>query len=125
MHPLLAGGVLVVLAALSFGASFVPLRDWALPVALLVASAKAAIVVLVFMGLGRASASAQLAALAALLMLLLLVGLMLADPLTREPAPVLGVGEEATMRARALLDSGHGNRSTRRPGEPRPDRAVR
>jgi len=106
MHPLRAGALLVILALASFASSFLPLHAWALPVALAVAALKAGIVLFAFMSFGREAASVQLAALAALLMLLLLTGLMLADPLTREPAPVVGL---PTSSAREMLVSGHGH----------------
>lgn len=84
---------LVLLAAASFGLSFVNIGVWALPAALVIAAFKAALVVLVFMELRHERASVKLASLAAVMMLLLLVTLTAADvatrggPLVAGPAP--------------------------------------
>ena len=84
----LAGALLVALAGLSYGLSFMPLGRLGLPVALSIAVCKALTVLFVFMEFGRLSASAKLAVAAALLMVLLLIGLMVADVATRERAPL-------------------------------------
>jgi cytochrome c oxidase subunit 4 len=86
---LLAGAGLLALACTSFGLSFLPLGALALPIALGIAAAKAAIVLVVFMDFAKQSASVKLAALAALLMVALLAGLMVADSATREPSPLI------------------------------------
>jgi len=106
MHPLLAGALLITLAVLSFAASFVSLRGWALPIALAVAMMKAAVVLIVFMGLGRQTASIKLAALAAILMLLLLTGFVVADSITREANPVV---ELPAPSARDMRVIAHGH----------------
>jgi cytochrome c oxidase subunit 4 len=85
---LFTGAILLALASVSYGASFVHLGALGLPLALAIAACKALAVLFVFMEFGGLSASAKLAAGAALLMLLLLLGLMVADVATREPAPL-------------------------------------
>jgi cytochrome c oxidase subunit 4 len=93
---LLAGAGLLALAFTSFGLSFLALGAFALPIALSIAAAKAAIVLVVFMDFAKQSASVKLAALAALLMVALLAGLMAADSATREPSPLIApVGRES------------------------------
>lgn len=84
----LAGVLLVSLAALSYALSFVQLGLLALPVALLIAVCKALTVLFAFMEFRGLSTSAKLAAGAALLMVALLLGLMIADVATRERAPL-------------------------------------
>jgi caa(3)-type oxidase subunit IV len=85
---LLAGAVLLLLAALSFALSFFGLGKLALPVALLIAVGKASTVLYVFMEVGRIPTSAKLGVLAALAMFALLLGLMVADVATRGAAPL-------------------------------------
>lgn len=85
---LMAGALLLLLAGASYGLSFLALGAFALPLALAIASAKALIVLWVFMEFGELSSSARLAAGAALLMFALLVSLMVADVATRECPPV-------------------------------------
>ena len=85
---LLTGSLLLALAAGSYGLSFVKLGMLGLPIALAIAACKALTVVFVFMEFAELSASAKLAAGAALLMFLLLLGLMVADVVTRERAPL-------------------------------------
>ncbi|MEO7037700.1 MAG: cytochrome-c oxidase [Polyangiaceae bacterium] len=84
----LTGALLLGLAALSYGLSFMQLGALGLPVALLIAACKALTVLFVFMDFGALSASAKLAAAAALLMVALLLGLMITDVATRERAPL-------------------------------------
>lgn len=84
----LAGALLLALAGLSYGLSFVQLGRLGLPLALAIAACKALTVLFVFMGFGGLSTSAKLAGGAALLMVALLLGLMVADVATREPAPL-------------------------------------
>jgi cytochrome c oxidase subunit 4 len=86
---LVAAAILLLLAGTSFWLSFLRLGAAALPVALGIAALKAAIVVVLFMELAKERASLQLAALSAIVMLLLLVGLTVADVLTREVPPLL------------------------------------
>jgi caa(3)-type oxidase subunit IV len=69
--------------------SFLALGALALPLALGIALAKAAVVLVVFMDFAEQSASVKLAALAALSMVVLLAGLMAADSATREPSPLI------------------------------------
>lgn len=71
--------LLVALAALSWGVSFLPVGGFAIPIALLVASAKVAVVALVFMELGEHGGGIRLVALTAPAFVALLLLLMLAD----------------------------------------------
>jgi caa(3)-type oxidase subunit IV len=99
----LAGALLLALAGLSYGLSFVQLGRLGLPLALAIAACKALTVLFVFMGFGGLSTSAKLAAGAALLMVALLLGLMVADVATREPAPL--PPPKASARADTTLSS--------------------
>ena len=99
---LLAGALLLALAALSYGLSFVHLGKLGLPLALAIAACKAVTVLFVFMGFGGLSTSAKLAAGAALLMVALLLGLMVADVATREQAPLPPPTAGSTARAAAM-----------------------
>ena len=75
----LAFVALLVLAALSWGASTLSLGAWEIPVALVIAAAKVAIVGLVFMDLGEHGGGVRVAALLAPGFLALLLLAMLAD----------------------------------------------
>jgi caa(3)-type oxidase subunit IV len=86
---LATGAGLLLLAALSYGASFLHWGTLGLTVALGFAALKAGLVVRVFMELLRERASTQLATLAAVLMVLLLVLFTAADVGTREEPPLL------------------------------------
>lgn len=79
---------LLLLAALTFGLSFVPLEVFAVPVAMLIATAKATLVVLFFMELAGARATPRLAFALALLLLVTLLALATTDVVTR-PIPAL------------------------------------
>ena len=81
------GAALLMLWGASFALSYVSLGGWALPVALAIAVAKALLVLLVFMELLHESLSMKLAILAAIALLLTLIGLMVADIVTRSPPP--------------------------------------
>ncbi|MEO6603317.1 MAG: cytochrome C oxidase subunit IV family protein [Polyangiaceae bacterium] len=85
---LLCGVSLLALAGLSFGLSYLQLGSWALPMALAIAALKAGLVLTAFMEFNHQSASVKLGAALAVLMLALLLGLLLADIATREPAPL-------------------------------------
>lgn len=85
---MLCGALLLALAGLSYGLSFLQLGALGLPVALAIAVCKALIVLFVFMEFGGLPTSAKLAAAAALLMVALLLALMVADVATRERAPL-------------------------------------
>ncbi|HEY4159159.1 MAG TPA: cytochrome C oxidase subunit IV family protein [Polyangiaceae bacterium] len=85
----LAGLALLALAGLSFGLSYLRLAAWALPIALLIAVAKASLVLSCFMEFWREAVSVRLAALTALVMLLLLATFTIADVATRERPPLL------------------------------------
>lgn len=84
-----AYAALVSLAALSLGAAYVPLGRLGVPVALAIATAKAAIVAIVFMELRRERASARVAVVAAVGLVVALAGLTAADVATRDPSPAL------------------------------------
>jgi cytochrome c oxidase subunit 4 len=79
---------LLGLAGLSFALSFAHLGALALPAALAVAVAKAALVAAVFMELRAAGFVARLALVVAAGFIALLVGLMSADVATREAPPL-------------------------------------
>ena len=74
---------LLALAGLTFALSLLPLGALAAPVALTVATAKAALVVLFFMELSRSRTAPRVALLLALLLLVILLALAAADALTR------------------------------------------
>lgn len=78
MH-LLAGAALLLLLALTVGTSFIAMGPWNLVVNLAVAAAKACIVLVWFMRIGRSAPSTRFAAAAGLAWLLLLVGLAMTD----------------------------------------------
>ena len=82
---LTTGVALLALWALSFGLSFVPLGVLALPLALVIACAKATLVALYFMELAREHLSIKLTLVTAVLLVILLGSLMVADILTRAP----------------------------------------
>ncbi|AKU97507.1 hypothetical protein AKJ09_04171 [Labilithrix luteola] len=79
---------LMVLWALSFGLSYVHLGAASLPVALAIAGMKAGLVAMVFMELVRAHLSVHVTLAAACLLSLILVGLTVADVLTRDKPPI-------------------------------------
>ena len=74
---------LVALAAISLGLSFLPLGGWETPLALLIAGAKAALVVFVFMEVWAAPFVVRLLWVVVMVWMVLLVGLMAADVMTR------------------------------------------
>lgn len=87
-HPslrtvLLTGALLLVLWAASFALSYASLGEAGLPVALVLGSVKALLVVLVFMELAREALSVKLTAISAGALLATLIGLVLADVATR------------------------------------------
>jgi len=83
------GGALIALAALSFALSHVSLGAAALPVAIVIAICKAALVVHFFMELSDARASAILAFVSGILLLAILLALAVADVETRAAPPLL------------------------------------
>jgi cytochrome c oxidase subunit 4 len=93
------GGALLGLWVLSFALSYVHLGAAALPVALVIAVVKAALVIMFFMELLRESLSMKLTLLAAGGLLSILIGLMVADVVTREPAPLVVPGVPASHAA--------------------------
>lgn len=85
-HYALAFGALLLLTGATVGAAYVDLGAWADPVALAIATAKAGVVLTVFMHLRRGSSLLTLIALGGLVWLLILIGLTLTDVLTRTGA---------------------------------------
>ncbi len=81
-----AGAALLALCALlaaTYGAAFAHLGAFALPVSMGIATAKAMLVMLIFMEQNRAGPAARFAAAAGVVWLLLLLGLTFADEGTR------------------------------------------
>lgn len=74
---------LVVLLAATVGATFLSLGPWAIVANLMIAAAKAALILWFFMELAQAAALTRLFAFGALAWLLILFGLGWADWLTR------------------------------------------
>lgn len=79
---------LLLLAGLTFGLSFVPLHLFAVPVAMLIATAKATLVALFFMELVGTGTTPRLAFALALLLFVTLLALATTDVVTR-PTPAL------------------------------------
>jgi cytochrome c oxidase subunit IV len=88
---LLAWALLMVLLAIEFGGSFMPLGRSARPLVLVPAVLMVAAVGILFMQIGRGIAIVRLFAAAGLLWLTILLGLGSLDPLTRTDYPVQGV----------------------------------
>jgi cytochrome c oxidase subunit 4 len=80
---IMTGAAVLGLWAVSFGLSFVSLGAAALPIALAIALAKAALVALFFMELAKEALQVKLTLLVAVFLVLLLGALMIADILTR------------------------------------------
>ena len=79
---------LMALAGLSLVLSFVQLGALQLPIAMIIAGVKAVLVALVFMELGRERTSARFTLVTGAALLATLLGLMVADVLTRTLAPL-------------------------------------
>lgn len=82
------GIVLLILAAISFGLSFLRLGAWETPVALGIGALKALGIALWFMELRHAPTVLRAVAVAGLALFVLLVSLTAADVATRIPAPM-------------------------------------
>ncbi len=82
--------LLLVLLAVEFGISLLPLTPWARIVVLLPAAAMAALVVAEFMEIGRGPVIVRGFAVAGLVWLTVLLGLGTMDPFTRTDYPVAG-----------------------------------
>ena len=78
-----AGAALLALLALTVGSSFIGMAQWNLVTNLVIAAAKAAIVLVWFMRIGRSGISTRLAAAAGVAWLLVLIGLSMTDFLWR------------------------------------------
>ncbi len=85
---LLSWTLLMILAALEFGASFLPLGRSERPLVLVPAVLMVAGVAILFMQVGRGPTIVRLFAVAALLWLTILLGLGSLDPMTRTDFPV-------------------------------------
>ena len=92
---LYTGVAVLVLWALSFGVSYVPLGAASLPVALAIAALKAILVALFFMELIREQLSVKLTMATACALTALLIGFMIADILTRDVPPLVVPGAHA------------------------------
>src|SRR4051812_45866831 len=79
---------LLALTATSFGASYLSLSAFEMPVALAIAVTKAVLVALFFMHLAEARFAYKFVLLGAVLFVILIVGLTAADVMTREVMPV-------------------------------------
>lgn len=79
----------MVLLAIEFGASFLPLERSARPLVLVPAVLMVGAVAMLFMQIGRGPTIVRLFAVAGLLWLSILLGLGSLDPLTRTDYPVL------------------------------------
>lgn len=95
------GLALVVLWAVSLGLSYADLGAAGLPVAMVIAVAKAMLVLMVFMEIVRESTSVKLAFAAATVLLTILVGLIIGDIGTRERPPLAPFGTEPASRSSA------------------------
>jgi cytochrome c oxidase subunit IV len=80
---------LLGLTAASFALSYVHLGVLNIPVALVIASVKAALVVTIFMELAVEKFSVKLSLVMGFVFVILLIGLMVADVATRAAAPLL------------------------------------
>jgi cytochrome c oxidase subunit 4 len=80
---------LVLLAAASLGLSFLHLGAFSVAVAFAIAVAKAALVVLIFMHIGRMQSSVRVVGFVCVVLFLLLLTLMAADVVTRATPPML------------------------------------
>jgi len=89
---LLTGAAVLVLWIVSFALSYAPLGATALPVALVIAAAKAALVALFFMELARSTLSLKLTILSAITLLVILIGFMVGDVATRGRPPLIVPG---------------------------------
>lgn len=71
--------VLTVLLVATVAGAYLPIGAWKLPLALTIAAAKAALVIVFFMEIGKGTVLVRLAGLAGLLWLLVMFGLTLSD----------------------------------------------
>lgn len=101
---------LVALTALTFGLAHVPLGDWSLAIALLIAAVKALLVMLIFMHLLEQPGGRRLAMPAGLVFVGLLMTLSLLDVATRwppsSPPGVQGGGESTRVAPRGAPEGG-------------------
>ena len=90
------GVAVLVLWAVSFGVSYVPMGAASLPVALAIAALKAILVALFFMELVRETLSVKVTMVSALLMTATLIAFMVADVATRDAPPLLVPGDTSS-----------------------------
>jgi cytochrome c oxidase subunit 4 len=95
------GVAVLVLWALSFAVSYVPMGAASLAVALGIAALKAALVALFFMELVRETLSVKLTMVGAVVMVMILMTLMVADIATRDTPPLLVPGARSEVRSEA------------------------
>lgn len=95
----LVTAALMVLLALTLAAAALPLGRVALVIALAIAGIKAGFIVVYFMHLREAQGVTRLFAAAGLAWLLILLGLTLADFLTRQPPPMPAARSFITSRS--------------------------
>jgi cytochrome c oxidase subunit 4 len=93
------GVAVLVLWAVSFAVSYVPMGAASLPIALAIAALKAILVALFFMELVRETLSVKVTMLSAVLMTATLIAFMVADVATRDTPPLLvpGAGSAASI----------------------------
>jgi cytochrome c oxidase subunit 4 len=94
---LLTGLALLALWGASWGLSYVDLGRASLVIAIAIAAAKAVLVALFFMELVKESFSIRATIATACTLATLLLGLMVADVLTRDPGPLAVPGAEAPL----------------------------
>jgi cytochrome c oxidase subunit IV len=82
-------GALLLLTALSWGVSMLPLGSAEFPIAMLIAAVKAGLVLIFFMHLTQESLSTVLALVAGIFFVLLLALFVAAEVATRAPPPFL------------------------------------
>jgi cytochrome c oxidase subunit 4 len=92
----LTGIALLALWAASWGMSSVDLGSWSFAIALVIAAAKAALVIFVFMELATEATSVHATLAAAIAMVAILLVFIVADVKTREAPPLLPPISNAT-----------------------------
>ncbi len=98
LETVLGTGVAVlVLWALSFGVSYVPMGAASLAVALGIAALKAVLVALFFMELVRETLSVKITMIGAVAMVMTLIAFMVADIATRDTPPLLVPGARSEV----------------------------
>jgi len=78
---------LLVLLALTIASSFLPIGDWSQLINFVIAAAKAALILWIFMKMREETALVRLAAITSAVLLLVLGGMLAADYELRSPSP--------------------------------------